>query len=252
MRSRRSNGTLCRDDDPFVEHAFLLALEQSGSVGRGTGCAAHARDRARRGRPLCALPLYVKQHSYGEYIFDFRLGARAERAGIAYYPNWSRWCRHRRPPAAASCTAMARSEQVTRALAGGLAKRAALPHLVHARPLRDRSRARRPDSGAGMLPRVSMQFHWQNDGYASFEQYLERFVQRSQAGPQGAPRGCSHGVEVRVLEGPELSARDRKALRRSTSTPATSAAPARTSPRLLRALGRPSPARPARGRGARL
>ena len=74
-------------DDPFVDHAFLHALEASRSVGRGTGWQpAHVIARDEQGL-LGALPLYVKQHSYGEYIFDFGWARAAERAGIAYYPK---------------------------------------------------------------------------------------------------------------------------------------------------------------------
>src|SRR3954463_3836869 len=78
---------LVGEDDPFVEHAFLSALEQSGSVGRATGwLPMHvlARDA---GRLVAALPLYVKQHSYGEYVFDFGWAQAALRAGIRYYPK---------------------------------------------------------------------------------------------------------------------------------------------------------------------
>src|SRR5687768_6764884 len=74
-------------DDPFVEHAFLHALEESRSVGRGTGWTpAHVVASDEQGL-LGALPLYVKQHSYGEYIFDFGWARAAERSGIAYYPK---------------------------------------------------------------------------------------------------------------------------------------------------------------------
>src|SRR5690348_6672407 len=78
---------LTGDDDPFVEHAFLHALEVSRSVGRGTGWhPTHVIARDEHGL-LGALPLYAKQHSYGEYIFDFGWARAAERAGIAYYPK---------------------------------------------------------------------------------------------------------------------------------------------------------------------
>src|SRR5262245_19712651 len=86
-RAAQERDALPGEDDPFVEHAFVLALEQSGSVGRGTGwMPLHvlARDR---GKLVAALPLYVKQHSYGEYVFDFGWAQAAVRAGIRYYPK---------------------------------------------------------------------------------------------------------------------------------------------------------------------
>jgi len=207
--------SLVGDDDPFVEHAFLLALEQSRSVGRGTGWQpTHVIARDDAGL-IGALPLYVKQHSYGEYIFDFGWARGAERAGIAYYPKLvsmvpftpatGRRILHR---------GGSDLELVTRALAEGIAEaeqryRTSSTHVLFATE-RERDALM---AGAGMLPRMSMQFHWQNDGYASFEQYLERFRSALRKQVRKERREVlSHGVEVKVLEGPELTARDRKAL----------------------------------------
>src|SRR5689334_8923767 len=78
---------LTGDDDPFIEHAFLHALEQSGSVGGDSGWAPCHVVVRNGGRLVGALPLYVKQHSYGEYIFDWAWAAAAERAGLRYYPK---------------------------------------------------------------------------------------------------------------------------------------------------------------------
>jgi uncharacterized protein len=84
-------------DDPFTHYGFLRLLESSGSVGRGTGwtpCHILARRGpaaelagGRTGELIGALPLYLKQHSYGEFIFDFGWAQAAFRAGISYYPK---------------------------------------------------------------------------------------------------------------------------------------------------------------------
>ncbi|HEX6241181.1 MAG TPA: peptidogalycan biosysnthesis protein [Polyangiales bacterium] len=74
-------------NDPFTHYGFLRLLETSGSVGRGTGWTpCHVLVR-RDGQLLAALPLYLKQHSYGEFIFDFGWAQAAYRAGIPYYPK---------------------------------------------------------------------------------------------------------------------------------------------------------------------
>ena len=80
---------LAGDDDPFLEHAFLAALEASGSVGERAGCAAALRAGARpRGKRLVgAVPLYLKSNSYGEFIFDWGWANAAHRAGVRYYPK---------------------------------------------------------------------------------------------------------------------------------------------------------------------
>ena len=74
-------------DDPFVEHAFLSLLERSGSVGRGSGWEPTHVTAWRDGRLVGALPLYLKTHSYGEYIFDWGWADAASRLGVDYYPK---------------------------------------------------------------------------------------------------------------------------------------------------------------------
>src|SRR4029077_13848139 len=72
----------------FLEHAFLAAMEASGSVGADAGCLPRlvlARDAG--GRLLGAVPLYLKTNSYGEFIFDWAWADAAQRAGIRYYPK---------------------------------------------------------------------------------------------------------------------------------------------------------------------
>ena len=78
---------LVGEDDPFVEHAFLSLLEQSGSVGRGSGWEPTHVTAWRGKRLVGALPLYLKTHSYGEYIFDWGWADAASRLGIDYYPK---------------------------------------------------------------------------------------------------------------------------------------------------------------------
>lgn len=78
---------LVEADDPFTKHSFLRLLETSGSVGARTGWApCHVLVR-RAGALVGALPLYLKQHSYGEFIFDFGWAQAAHRAGLGYYPK---------------------------------------------------------------------------------------------------------------------------------------------------------------------
>lgn len=74
-------------NDPFVQHAFLCTLESSGSVGKETGWQpCHILIR-QEGHLVGATPLYLKDHSYGEYIFDWAWANGSERAGIPYYPK---------------------------------------------------------------------------------------------------------------------------------------------------------------------
>lgn len=78
---------LCADDYPFVRHEFLAALEQSGSVGKGTGWQAQHLVVHEGDELIAAMPLYIKGHSYGEYVFDWAWADAYKRYGLNYYPK---------------------------------------------------------------------------------------------------------------------------------------------------------------------
>ena len=207
---------LAGPDDPFVEHAFLLALEQSGSVGEGTGwLPLHVMARDDGGRLVGALPLYVKLHSYGEYIFDWRWAAAAERSGRRYYPKLVSMVPF--TPATGTRVLLAQdvdAAETTRALVrGALAAReqtgASSLHLLF---LSEQERDRLAPLPQ-LMPRETVQFHWHNDGYASFDDYLARFRAplRKQVRRERQKAGEA-GVEVRLCLGPELGDREWRAL----------------------------------------
>ena len=76
------------DRNPFVSHAFLSAVEDSGATGRRTGwLAQHAAIRNDAGALVACAPMYAKGHSYGEYVFDHGWANAFERAGGRYYPK---------------------------------------------------------------------------------------------------------------------------------------------------------------------
>ncbi|HET9018504.1 MAG TPA: peptidogalycan biosysnthesis protein, partial [Acetobacteraceae bacterium] len=76
------------DDNPFVSHAFLSAIEDSGSANGRTGwLPQHAALRNAAGTIVAVAPMYAKSHSYGEYVFDHGWAHAFERAGGSYYPK---------------------------------------------------------------------------------------------------------------------------------------------------------------------
>src|SRR5437667_8482692 len=80
--------TCAGDENPFLGHAFLEALEASGSATAKTGwLPQHLALEDENGRLVGAVPLYLKSHSYGEYVFDHGWAAAYERAGGSYYPK---------------------------------------------------------------------------------------------------------------------------------------------------------------------
>ena len=220
---------LTGEDDPFVEHAFLLALEQSGSVGRGTGWRP-MHVLVREGTRLVgALPLYAKDHSWGEYVFDFAWASASERAGLRYYPKLVAMAPF--TPATGRRLLLAAGVDepaVVQALLSGVeeAARKVKASSAHVLFVTERERdlltnAAGEGSGVGsgsvagpLLARESLQFHWHNQGYASFEDYLARFrsALRKQVRRERT-QALSGGVEVRVVDGEALSSAQLHALR---------------------------------------
>ncbi|MEE9330973.1 MAG: peptidogalycan biosysnthesis protein, partial [Methylophilaceae bacterium] len=72
---------------PLLSHAFLTALEQSGSVGQGTGWRSCMISITKQDKLLGAMPLYIKSNSYGEYVFDWAWADAYEQNGLSYYPK---------------------------------------------------------------------------------------------------------------------------------------------------------------------
>lgn len=206
---------LAGDDDPFIEHAFLLALEQSGSVGGNSGWVPiHVTARV-QGRLVGALPLYLKLHSYGEYIFDWRWASAAERAGLRYYPKLVSMVPL--TPATGTRVLVAndadRHAVVSALTQGALAARERLDasslHFLFVNAEERDVLAQNPD----LMARESIQFHWHNDGFVSFEDYLDRFRSSLRKQVKKERRQVEQsGLEIRVLEGPELTDRDWDAL----------------------------------------
>ncbi|TVQ71360.1 MAG: GNAT family N-acetyltransferase, partial [Oceanospirillales bacterium] len=78
---------LCNTDYPFIQHAFLKAMEDSGSVTAKTGWQPMHMTLVRQGETVGVMPLYIKNHSYGEYVFDWSWADAWTRQGLDYYPK---------------------------------------------------------------------------------------------------------------------------------------------------------------------
>ncbi len=156
--------------NPFVAHAFLLALEQSGSATVRTGWrGAHASVRDKDGRLVAAAPLYLKSHSRGEYVFDQGWAEAWERAGREYYPKLL--CAVPFTPVTGP-RLMAHDAQARAFLADALidlTRENGLSSLhVNFLP-EDELNALAP---AGFLKRMDQQFHFINRGYSDFGTFL--------------------------------------------------------------------------------
>jgi uncharacterized protein len=160
--------------NPFISHAFLNALEVSGSVGGRTGWTPlHLVAEDENGDILGALPVYAKSHSRGEYVFDHAFAEAYARAGGDYYPKLQISVPF--TPATGRRLLVPRGprEQAIRAaLINGLEglRQRLDASSIHATFLTHRDRASFQD--AGYLMRQDQQFHFENRGYASFEDFL--------------------------------------------------------------------------------
>lgn len=196
------------DDDPFAEYEFLRALETSESVGRGTGwMPVHVT--AWEGQTLVGgLPLYVKSHSYGEYIFDFGWAQAASQARIRYYPKLVSMT----PFTPATGTRFLVSathdyDTVVTALVAGVQAgleetKSSSAHLLF---LNERERLTMAQN-RGFFPRLSTQFHWHSRGDKTFDEYLSHFRAEPRKQVRRERRKVvESGLQTRIVEGVELT-----------------------------------------------
>ena len=199
--------------NPFLMHAFLAALEESGSATAETGWAPHhliATDGA--GRMIGAAPMYLKSHSYGEYVFDWGWAEAYERAGGKYYPKLQVSVPFTpatgprllvRPDLSVETTGIVRD-----ALIGAMERIASGNQIssVHVTfPTETEARAL---SEAGWLRRAGQQFHWENRGYGAFDDFLGALSSRKRKTIRKERREVADSnVTVRPLTGGEIEPR---------------------------------------------
>ena len=191
-------------DNPFTRHAFIVALEASGSAVARTGWqAAHIVVDDTEGVPLGILPAYVKSHSQGEYVFDHGWGDAYERAGGLYYPKLQ--CAVPFTPATGPRLLLrdAVAAPVLIAAAQTLARQNQLSS-VHATFLTPDQQALFAD--AGWLMRTGEQFHWSNDGYGDFGDFLGALASRKRkAIRKEREAALADGLEIVHLTGAEIT-----------------------------------------------
>jgi predicted N-acyltransferase len=190
--------------NPFVSHAFFAAVEDSGSANARTGwLPQHAVLRDGAGAIVGCAPMFMKSHSYGEYVFDHGWANALERAGGKYYPKLQ---------VAAPFSPVPGPRLLLRP---GLAASVMAGALVQAAEELDVSsvhvtfctEAEWTALGtAGWLQRQGMQFHWHNRGYGSFDDFLGALSSRKRKTLRRERRDANAcGLEFVTLRGPEIS-----------------------------------------------
>jgi uncharacterized protein len=188
---------------PFMRHEFLSALIDTGCAAARSGWLPQFVLLNRSGELQAAMPLFAKNHSYGEYVFDWAWAEAHERHGVDYYPKLV--CAVPFTPVRGA-RLLAKSDRARRALvhaALDLAKETSSLHVLFAR---DEDAAVLADEG--FLMRRTVQFHWTNEGYASFDDFLARLSHaRRKNIRQERRRVREADVELRWLEGREIERR---------------------------------------------
>lgn len=192
--------------DPFLSHGFLSALEESGSVSRETGWhPCHLALSRQDGSLLGVMPLYLKAHSRGEYIFDHAWAEAFERAGGRYYPKLLSAIPF--TPVTGRRLLLADPHQVEqeKALLASLqtlsAKMGVSSVHINFIPEADWRRA----GEAGFLLRSHQQFHWQNRGYAGFEDFTAALSSKKRKNIRRERRqALASGVAIERLTGDEI------------------------------------------------
>ncbi len=196
---------LAAGSEPFLRHEFLLALEESGCAVPATGWdARHLLHFDAAGRLDGAMPLYLKAHSWGEFVFDFAWAEAYQRAGLRYYPrlvcavpftpaSGARLLAHSQPVRAGLVAA---ARELVRELGAS-----SLHVLFPAAGDRDSLTA------AGLLPRLDCQFHWHHEGHRDFDDWLGSLTAEKRKKIRRERRRVAEaGLQCRRLAGPELDA----------------------------------------------
>jgi uncharacterized protein len=194
---------LVGDGSPFLEWDWLASLEEAGCVRADRGWAPHHLVVESGGRLIAACPLYLKGHSEGEFVFDHEWAYAAQNAGLNYYPKLLVAVPFTPATGVRFLTAPGQPRaELVRTLGEVLKHVAAENELssVHVNfCLPDEVEALRP---LGFLERVGMQYHWQNHGYASFEDYLAAFRSKRRTKIRHERKALAEqGVQVRALAG---------------------------------------------------
>lgn len=193
--------------DPFLTHEFLWALEASGSADAQSGWAAHHMVATMEGKPtpVAVMPVYLKSHSYGEYVFDWGWADAFERAGGRYYPKFQISVPFT-PATGRRILVRPGFEGIADGLTGTIMDIAAQNDIssVHWTflPKEDQERL----AAMGCLTRQDQQFHWRNRDYQSFDEFLDALSsrKRKQIRKERA-KAIENNIEISVLTGNDLS-----------------------------------------------
>ena len=192
---------------PLLSHAFLSALEASNSVGKGTGwqsCPMLVFD----GEAIVgALPLYVKSHSYGEYVFDWAWAEAYEKNGLSYYPKLISAIPF--SPVTSQRILVAsvpNASEIQSLLVETLEEITRTNQFSGAHVLFPNEDSAAVLSQAGWMQRHGVQFQWHNEGFQNFEEFLSQLTQEKRKKiRQERKKVVNSGAVCHRVKGPDIS-----------------------------------------------
>lgn len=197
--------------NPFLSYAFLHALHESGSAADDTGWQPQyltlwADADGSGERLVAALPMYAKFHSYGEYVFDWAWADAYKRNGLDYYPKLLSAIPF--TPVSGN-RLLAIDDQARAALVDALQGVQQASALSSTHILYPTEAEAKQLEAAGFLLRKGVQFHWQNEGYDSFEQFLSTLEMKKRKNIRAERRKVAEaGITLRQLRGEDATEAD--------------------------------------------
>lgn len=197
---------LVDDASPFMRWDWLEALEATGCVEEQTGWVPQHLVAERGGEIVGACPMYLKLHSMGEFVFDYEWAEFAHRLGIAYYPKILVGVPFTPVTGARFLTTGADRRLLVQSMGRALAEIARQNKISSAHVNFCRDDEAEALAGAGFVRRIGLQFHWENRGYKSFDDYLGSFRSDRRNKIKRERRAIAErGITIRVVEGEEAT-----------------------------------------------
>jgi predicted N-acyltransferase len=194
------------EDNPFLSYAFLHALHESGSASADTGWQPQYLALWDGDVLAAAMPLYVKAHSYGEYVFDWAWADAYHRNGIEYYPKLLSAIPF--TPVTGG-RLLARDEQARAALIKLLKAQQQAAEMSSSHVLYPPEEQAMQLHDAGFMLRSGVQFHWLNQGYTDFEQFLATLEHKKRKNIRAERRKVREaGVTMRQIRGADATEAD--------------------------------------------
>lgn len=198
-------------ESPFLEHGFMAALEESRCLEPHTGWAPRIFLAREKGRLVGAAPFYLKEHSAGEFVFDWAWADASHRAGIPYYPKGIVAVPFT-PVTGARILAEPGHDQadaIRRALLEAVLDFADQEELssVHFNFILPSERPLFEDLGLPL--RLGIQYHWRNQDFQNFDDFLARFRSKQRANIRRERRELQQeGIQTRILQGDQIELED--------------------------------------------